>query len=271
MGSAELEGALWGARSLDWADVQQRTGRPAFLAVLGELGPWRHHVLLDIGCGAGDFASLASSQGALVSGLDASPPLIEIARKQAPSGRFGVGDMEHIPFPDDDFTVATAFNSLHFASDPALAVAEAIRVTRPGGCIVAATWGPPTECDAVTYLLDLGGLMPPGSPGAPPLLDPADPDTVRALLTSAGLAPSKWRVVPCPWEYADLNTALRGLLSTGPATRAINHSGWARVVDTITESISPYRRSDGSYLLNNTCHYLIAVVDGTGHGRAGAC
>jgi ubiquinone/menaquinone biosynthesis C-methylase UbiE len=260
MGTAELEGALWGARAQNWADVQQQTIRPASVAVLGELGPWRERSLLDIGCGAGDFVSLASGLGAMVSGLDASLPLIEIARKRTPSGRFRVGDMEHIPFPDDDFTIVTAFNSLHFASNPADAVAEAIRVTRSGGWIVAATWGPPSECEAFTYLLDLGGLMPPGSADAPMVLDPSNPDTLRALLVTAGLTPSPWRVVPCPWEYTDLSTALRGLLSTGPATQAINHSGWARVVDTITESISPYRRGDGSYLLNNTCHYLIAPV-----------
>jgi hypothetical protein len=33
------------------------------------------------------------------------------------------------------------------------------------------------------------------------------------------------------------------------------------VADTITSSISPYRRDDGSYLLNNTCYYLVVTVD----------
>jgi SAM-dependent methyltransferase len=219
--------------------------------------------MLDIGCGAGDFANLASGRGAMVSGLDASAALIEIARQRTPSGRFLVGDMEDLPFSDDEFVVVTAFNSLHFAANPAVAVAEAIRVTRPGGRIVAATWGPPAECDAIGYLLDLGALMPSEPPPDPSatVLDPSDPDALKALLVASGLTPSPWRVVPCPWEYADLSTALRGLLSTGPATRAINHCGQARVVDTITESISPYRRGDGSYLLNNTCYYLVAVVD----------
>src|SRR5260221_1249997 len=154
--SAESEGALWGTSALDWADVQQPTIRPASRAVLSELGPWRGRTLLDIGCGAGDFVGMVGGLGAKASGLDASAPLIEIAQARNPTARFRVGDMQHLPFPDATFDVVTAFNSLHFAADPARTIAEAIRVTRLGGRIAVATWGPPTECDAITYLLDLG-------------------------------------------------------------------------------------------------------------------
>ncbi|TCO54825.1 class I SAM-dependent methyltransferase [Actinocrispum wychmicini] len=254
---AELAGEHWGARARDWAEVQQRTILPASLAVLDELGPWAGQSLLDVGCGTGEFVQLAGDRGAVVSGLDASAALIEIARARNPTGRFLVGDMEHIPFPAAEFSVVTAFNSLHFASSPDRVVAEAMRVTRPGGRIVVATWGPLLQCDALTYLLDLGGLMP---PGPEPALDLSDPGTLHRLLSRAGLVPSPWRTVPCPWVYQDLDTALRGLLSTGSATCAINYSGRDRVVETVTESISPYRRTDGSYVLHNTCFYVTALV-----------
>jgi hypothetical protein len=92
MGSAELEGALWGARAGDWVHVQQRTIRPVSFAVLDELGPWQGRPLLDIGCGAGDFAGLAGGLDAVVSGLDACAAFIDIARERIPSGRFLVGD-----------------------------------------------------------------------------------------------------------------------------------------------------------------------------------
>jgi SAM-dependent methyltransferase len=260
MSSAELEGTFWGIRATDWIAVQQRTIQPAFLAVLDELRPWPDRALLDLGCGAGEFVGLASSFGAVVSGLDACATFIEIARECTPAGRFRTGDMARIPFPDDEFAVVTAFNSLHFATDPAAVVAEAVRVTRPGGHIVIATWGPPAECDAIAYLLDLGGLMPPQPVREPVSPDLSDSGALRSLLVDARLAPSPWRVVPCPWVYADLPTALRGLLSTGPASQAIDHSGWVQVAETISESISPYRRDDGSYLLDNSCYYLVAPV-----------
>ncbi|NEC86379.1 class I SAM-dependent methyltransferase [Streptomyces sp. SID12501] len=260
MNGAELEGALWGARALDWAEVQQPTIRPLSGTVLGELGAWQGRTVLDLGCGAGDFAGMASALGANVSGLDASAALIEIAQRRNPTSTFRVGDMQHLPFPDHRFSVVTAFNSLHFARNPARTITEAKRVTHPGGSIVVATWGPPSECDAITYLLDLGSLMPQKPRGPQTSLDPTDLGAFRALMATAGPT-SPWRKVHCPWEYPDLSTALRGLLSTGPAAQAINHSGRTQVTDTITQSIAPYRRGDGSYSLSNTCYYLITTTN----------
>src|SRR4051794_19304536 len=53
----------WGARAFDWADVQEKTMRPLYDAVLEllDLGP--DTMLLDVGCGAGLFASLAAARG----------------------------------------------------------------------------------------------------------------------------------------------------------------------------------------------------------------
>jgi SAM-dependent methyltransferase len=256
---AERDGELWGVRARDWAEVQESTIHPVSLAVLDELGPWPGRSLLDLGCGAGEFARLAGDRGAVVSGLDASATLVEIARTRNPTGRFQVGDMEHTSFPEAEFSVVTAFNSLHFARDPVRVVAEVTRVLRPGGRIVVATWGPLPDCDAMAYFLDLGGLMPPTPHHAEPTPDLSDPGTLRELLSHAGLVLSPTRTVPCLWKYADLDTALRGLQSTGPAACAIGYSGTERVVETITESISPYRRADGSYVLHNTCFYVTAA------------
>lgn len=258
--SAELEGTYWNRGALDWDIVQQRTVYPVSMAVLDELDSWPGRTLLDIGCGSGEFARLAADRGARVHGLDASSMLIEIAQKKNPAATFRVGDMECLPYSTDRFSVVTAFNSLHFAHDPVDAISEAIRVTQPGGRIVVATWGPAADCDAVCYFLDLGGLMPP-EPRARTAGDNADPEVLRGLAQRGGLVPSQWRVVPCPWEYDSLDTALRGLLSTGPAARAIEHSGREQVAATIAAAIEPYQRGDGSYLLSNTCYYLIGTKE----------
>ncbi|WP_053062088.1 class I SAM-dependent methyltransferase [Rhodococcus sp. ARP2] len=214
--------------------------------------------ILDIGCGEGNFSHLARERGARVTGVDACPELVEIAQQNTPSGDFRVGNMENLPFPDSSFSSVTAFNSLHFAGDPIRAIAEAVRVMRPDGAMALAAWGPPHECDSITYLVDLGGLMPPPLSIPQVDFDMTDIETLGDLVVRAGLSRSKTYVVECPWEYSDIDTALRGLLSTGPAAQAINYSGLAEVVDTITESIAPFRRDDGSYLMENTCHYLFA-------------
>lgn len=253
-------GECWSANARDWADIQEQTIRPAWLAVLTELATSPERPVLDLGCGAGGFAMLCREHGTRVSGLDSSAALVEIARTRNPAGVFLVGDMQRLPFPDAGFAAVTAFNSLHFAKDPARVVEEAIRVTRPGGRIAVATWGPLIDCDAMAYFLDLGGLMPSTPHRARPSPDLSDAATTRRLLTRAGLTISHERALPCPWKYPDLETALCGLLSTGPAADAISHAGRKPVADTITESISPYRRADGSYLLRNTCLTTIATL-----------
>lgn len=259
--NAEEQGSLWGSNTRDWAEIQQPTIRPASLAILNELEPWRDRKLLDIGCGAGDFLYLAHQRGAITYGLDPSIELIQWASKQSPCTDFRRGEADYLPYPDGYFDVTTAVNSLHFSTRPHRAIEEMVRVTRKGGALVTATWGPPGECDAVTFFLDLGALLPLVPPLSADGHDLTAIGTHIRILTEAGLTPSPPRVISTPWCYPDLGTALRGLLSIGPAAAAIRHSGRDAVVQVVTESIAPYRQSDGSYVLNNTCHYLTVVWD----------
>ena len=53
--------------------------------------------VLDVGCGSGDFCALALDRGATVSGIDASPAMIEIARRRAPGADLRVNAMERLP------------------------------------------------------------------------------------------------------------------------------------------------------------------------------
>jgi hypothetical protein len=64
--------------------------------------------------------------------------------------------------------------------------------------------------------------------------------------------------VSCPWEYPDEATALRGLLSAGPAIRAIDHSGEEAVRAAVLEAIAPFRRPSGSYLMQNRFRFVVA-------------
>jgi hypothetical protein len=64
--------------------------------------------------------------------------------------------------------------------------------------------------------------------------------------------------VACPWVFPDEETAIRGLLSSGQAVRAINASGESAVSAAAREAIAPYRASDGSYTLRNKFRYLLA-------------
>jgi hypothetical protein len=64
--------------------------------------------------------------------------------------------------------------------------------------------------------------------------------------------------VECPWIYPDLEIALRGMLSAGPAERAIRASSYDRARDAVVDAIAEYRNPSGGYRLNNVFRYLIA-------------
>src|SRR5262245_32369411 len=102
--------------------------------------------LLDIGCGSGQLALMASREGFDTTGVDIAENLIERARERAAAerlnARFEVGDAEALPFPDGGFDVVVSLIGAMFAPRPELVARELLRVCAPGGTIAMANWTP---------------------------------------------------------------------------------------------------------------------------------
>lgn len=258
MGTAQMQGDLWGARPRDWSELQEVAFRALYEAAFDASQLERGGALLDVGCGAGLACQIARERGAKVSGLDAAATLLEIARKRCPDGDFRVGEMEELPFGDAAFDVVTGFNSFQYAADPVRALSEARRVVKPGKRVVAAVWGEADRCNLASYLAAIGKLVPPPPPGAPGPFALSSPGALEALVEKAGLRPERGGTAPVEMRFADDASAVRGLLAAGPATRAIRHSGEDAVRRGIVEAISAYRRADGSYAIANEFRYLVA-------------
>lgn len=102
--------------------------------------------VLDVGCGFG-LESLrlarAVAPGGAVTGVDASARFVAEARRRAAADGLAVtfveGDATALPFPDGAFDVARAERVLVYVPDPDAAIAEMVRVTRPGGRIAVIT------------------------------------------------------------------------------------------------------------------------------------
>ena len=87
--------------------------------------------LLDIGSGTGMHLAWLKELGLQVTGLDASPYMLDQARSRLRDGAdLHLGWAEHLPFEDNEFDLATLINTLEFVKDPEKALAEAFRVTR---------------------------------------------------------------------------------------------------------------------------------------------
>jgi SAM-dependent methyltransferase len=252
---------LWGADVDNWAGIQEKAVRPLYEAAFRTLSVGPGISLLDAGCGAGLALTIAAAEGATVSGFDASEQMLAFARRRLPDAELRLGDLETIPWGDGVFDVVTGFNSFQFAATPLNALLEAKRVTRPGGRVVVATWGPAEQCDATAYVRAMGSLLPPPpQPGTPGPFALSAPGALDALVREAGLSPLADNYVDCPFEYDDLETALRGLLSAGGAIRAVQSLGRAAVHDAVTKALEPYRTASGGVRMANVFHFIVACA-----------
>ncbi len=97
---------------------------------------------LDAGCGPGVItavmAEVVGRQGSVL-GIDLQPQRLEEARAHCaplPQCSFAPGDIRRLALPDNTFDYVWCQFVIEYLSQPAAAVAELIRVTRPGGRVV---------------------------------------------------------------------------------------------------------------------------------------
>lgn len=258
MGSAKVQGPLWGRHPDVWSSTMEQKMRPLYLAAIGALRPLAGKALLDAGCGAGQAAADAAASGASVSGIDASEPLLEIARRRTPSGDFQVGDIEALPFGDCSFDAVTAFNAIQYATDPAAAVAELARVCRGGGSVAIGVWGDPARCETEALFARLRTLAPP-PPGTPAPLACSDPGVVEELLTKAGLSVQGGAEAAIPIEFASLDQAWTAHTSAGPLQKVIDIAGPDAVRAVIESVLEADRKPDGALRQDNVMRYVVAA------------
>ncbi len=223
MGSAILQGHLWGGAAYTWAELQEPVSGPLWQAMLDAAGVDQGTHLLDAGCGAGGASVLAGQRGALVNGLDASEALLAIARRRVPDGDFRLGDLEFLPYAGHTFDAVIAADVLPYVAEPAVALRELTRVSRHGAAVVAAVGAMPPDPVWQAIARALGELLPTAVGQEPFAL--SAPGVLDALFAKAGLQALTEGEVICPWEYADPETTWEAHASTGPLQAAMRLLG----------------------------------------------
>jgi ubiquinone/menaquinone biosynthesis C-methylase UbiE len=139
--------------------------------------------LLDVACGSGTLALPAARAGAIVTGVDIAPNLIQQARENAEREglkiQFDEGDAEALPYDDATFDVVVTMFGAMFAPRPELVASELQRVCKPGGFIAMANWTP-TGFVGRMFKTVANHFPPP--PGMPPPVLWGDETTVRERL-----------------------------------------------------------------------------------------
>lgn len=101
--------------------------------------------VLDIAAGTGSSAACYAKRGADVVASDFSAGMIAKGRERYPRMTFVQADAMDLPFDDNSFDVTTISYGLRNVKDPATALREMLRVTRPGGRLVVAEFSRPTN------------------------------------------------------------------------------------------------------------------------------
>jgi len=118
------------------------TSKPLDRAVLACLAEQAEHgaPIADLGCGPGHVAAGLADRGVAAVGIDLSPAMIAVGRREYPQVEFRVGDLLTLPAADGEFGAAIAFYSIIHLEPEELnqAFEEIHRVLRPGGLFLVA-------------------------------------------------------------------------------------------------------------------------------------
>lgn len=260
MGTAKIQGEMWGKAPRDWALIQEPMHRPLWEAMMDDGLVAVGTRMLDAGCGGGGASVLAAERGAKISGIDAAAGMIEIARAQVPEGDFRVGDIENLPYDDHEFDTVIAANSLQYAGDRVATLQEFKRVCRPGGRIVVGLFGRPEKVAFGAIFAAVRDALPEPPPdGAGPFELSVD-GKLESLFTSAGLLLAHADEVDCPFHYPDFAAFWRGQYAAGPFANVVNRVGIDKMQSVLQEAMEPFRLKNGAYHVQpNIFQYVVSA------------
>ncbi|HZE65535.1 MAG TPA: methyltransferase domain-containing protein [Sporichthyaceae bacterium] len=248
---------------LNWDDgCYENTARellPATAAALDAAAIQPGEAVLDVGTGTGNAALAAARRGARVLGVDPALRLLEVARGRAAelgvALDFRAGTATALPVADATQDVALAVFSVIFEPDGPAAVAELVRVTRPGGRIVLTAW----TSDGAIFRTG-GHLRRAVSAGAPPPAGPAptnwsDPDVIDALFAVHSLGPTR-ATHPLTFRAASpqawLDTAELEHPAWRAGRRALDDAAWSALREVSLAELTAANEDPAAFAVTST-------------------
>lgn len=194
-------------------DVAERYDRTNDVLSLGQVRRWRRAVIsavdvrpgervLDLAAGTGTSSEPFARAGAQVVPCDFSLGMLTVGKRRRPQLGFAAGDALRLPFASGAFDAVTISFGLRNVSDVDLALAEMLRVTRPGGRLVVCEFSHPRWRPLRTLYVEY--LM-------------------RALPAVAGAVSSN------PDAYRYLAESIRAWPTQGQLAGRVSTAGWAGV------------------------------------------
>jgi hypothetical protein len=142
---------------------------------------------------------------------------------------------------------------MQFAADFVSALAEAARVTRPGGVVAVSNWGPMEHRQLFVVMRALRDG--PSAAGS----DISEPGGLERLARRAGLEPRGSGDIEVPYEAPDQEALVQAFFNDA-LFGVLQRLGEDEVRRLIVEAAAPFRRRDGSYRFENRFRFVIAVA-----------
>lgn len=168
--------------------------------------------ILDAGCGTGSLTAeiIRRSSSASVTGVDLAQAYIDYASQRIsdPRASFEVGDLTALSFRDASFDQVFSNLVLHFVPKTDTAIAEMIRVTKPGGRIAATVWDSRSGLVANRMFFDTAAVIDPAANelrkqlGVRPLSRPGE---LAAKWREAGLTDVRDRELHMRMEFSSFD------------------------------------------------------------------
>jgi SAM-dependent methyltransferase len=171
---------------------------------------------LEVACGPGIISRRLSGEVSAVHGVDVTPAMIEVARRQAADVgadnlTFAVGDATALEAPDASFDGVITRFSLHHIPAPGRVLEEMARVVRRGGAVVVADHLADEDADAAAWSQEIERLRDPSHWACLAL------GRLRRLGRAAGLRLQDEALLPLELDFEDW--LARG--SGGPSARGV--------------------------------------------------
>jgi len=180
--------------------------------------------LLDVATGPGSLALEATKLGMICTGVDLSPGMIQLAEKSNPGIAFRVADVEHLPFADASFDAVVCNFGLGHFPDPETAVAQCVRVLKPGGRIALSWWDDPSKQRIQGLfreaIAEIGATPPADVPQGHAIYRFANTREFRNLLEGADLTDVGIEDHQTTYLIPDIDTLWRGGLGSFALTAA---------------------------------------------------
>ena len=230
----------------------QLAGAHEKLLACARLAPGQR--VLDVACGTGSIALRAAravGRGGHVTGIDLSDRMVALARTEARvrdvgNVSFTRMDAESLDCDDDSFDAVLCSLGLMYVPDPGAALAEMLRVVRPGGRVIASVWGSRAHCGWSDLFPIVDAEV--RSEVCPLFFSLGEGDALERECRAAGLEVTLAYRLGAVLEYADVNEACSAAFAGGPAALAwsrFSDETRCRVSESYARSLARWRHDEG--------------------------